>query len=107
MAVFLSGRPLWVSREINASSAFVAAWLPGSEGGYAADVLFKDAGGKAAYDFKGKLSYSWPRQVLQTPLNVGDENYDPLFPFGYGLSYAKGADIGLSLIHISEPTRPY
>lgn len=89
VAVFLSGRPLWMNREINASDAFVAAWLPGSEGGYATDVLFAGKDGKAAYDFKGKLPYSWPRTAIQTPLNYDDENYDPLFAYGYGLSYAK------------------
>ena len=89
VAIFLTGRPLWMNREINASDAFVAAWLPGSEGGYAADVLFADKTGKVAYDFKGTLPYSWPRTAVQTPLNVGDEDYDPLFAYGYGLSYAK------------------
>ena len=88
VAVFLSGRPLWMNREINSSDAFVAAWLPGSEGGYATDVLFGDA------DFKGALPYSWPRTAVQTPLNVGDENYDPLFAYGYGLSYAKPGKVG-------------
>lgn len=88
VAVFLSGRPLWMNREINASDAFVAAWLPGSEGGYAADVLFTDSAGKPAYDFKGKLPYSWPRTAIQTPLNYDDETYDPLFAYGYGLNYA-------------------
>ncbi|WP_416877112.1 glycoside hydrolase family 3 protein [Litorimonas sp.] len=95
VAVFLSGRPLWVNREINASDAFVAAWLPGSEGGYAADVLFSDANGNVAYDFKGKLSYSWPRTAIQTPLNYDDEDYDPLFAYGYGLSYAAPAEVGV------------
>lgn len=94
VAVFLSGRPLWMNREINSSDAFVAAWLPGSEGGYAADVLFTDAGGEVAYDFKGTLPYSWPRTAVQTPLNVGDENYDPLFAYGYGGSYAKPVKVG-------------
>lgn len=89
VSIFLSGRPLWMNREINSSDAFVAAWLPGSEGGYSADVLFAGADGKAAYDFKGVLPYSWPRTAVQTPLNVGDEDYDPLFAYGYGLSYAK------------------
>ncbi|WP_371395926.1 exo 1,3/1,4-beta-D-glucan glucohydrolase [Fretibacter rubidus] len=88
VAVFLSGRPLWMNREINASDAFVAAWLPGSEGGYATDVLFGDM------DFKGTLPYSWPRTAVQTPLNVGDENYDPLFAYGYGLTYANPAKVG-------------
>ena len=93
IAVFLSGRPLWMNREINASDAFVAAWLPGSEGGYATDVLFAGEDGRVAYDFKGILPYSWPRTAIQTPLNVGDENYDPLFAYGYGLTYKKTRDL--------------
>jgi beta-glucosidase len=83
VAVFLSGRPLWVNRYLNQSDAFVAAWLPGSEGGGVADVLF----GKA--DFKGTLPFSWPKLATQFALNVGDAGYDPLFAYGYGLSYAK------------------
>lgn len=93
VAVFLSGRPLWMNREINASNAFVAAWLPGSEGGYAADVMFASADGKPAYDFKGTLPYSWPRTAIQTPLNYDDEDYDPLFAYGYGLSYAVPGEV--------------
>ena len=94
VAVFLSGRPLWMNRELNASDAFVAAWLPGSEGGYATDVLFTDKDGNVAYDFKGTLPYSWPRTAIQTPLNYDDEDYDPLFAYGYGLSYAKPGKVG-------------
>ncbi len=83
VAIFLSGRPMWVNGHINASDAFVAAWLPGSEGGGVADVLY----GKA--DFKGKLPFSWPKLATQYVLNVGDKVYDPLFAYGYGQSYAK------------------
>ena len=93
VSVFLSGRPMWVNPELNASDAFVAAFLPGSEGGGIADVLFKDAAGAMAHDFKGKLSYSWPKRADQTPLNRGDANYDPLFAYGYGLTYARPADV--------------
>lgn len=88
VAVFLSGRPMWVNSHINASDAFVAAWLPGSEGGGVADVLF----GKA--DFIGTLPFSWPKLATQYVLNVGDKNYDPLFAYGYGLSYQKPAKVG-------------
>ncbi len=95
VAVFLSGRPLWMNRELNASNAFVAAWLPGSEGGYATDLLFTDKDGKVSHDFKGTLPYSWPRTAIQTPLNYDDENYDPLFAYGYGLSYAKPGKVGV------------
>lgn len=89
VAVFLSGRPMWVNSHLNASDAFVAAWLPGSEGGGVADVLF----GKA--DFKGTLPFSWPKLATQYVLNVGDANYDPLFAYGYGLSYQRPGKVGL------------
>ena len=80
VAVFLSGRPLWVNPYLNAADAFVAAWLPGSEGEGVADVLF----GRAP--FRGKLPFSWPKRPDQAPLNVGDAGYDPLFAYGFGLT---------------------
>ncbi len=88
VAVFLSGRPMWVNAELNASDAFVAAFLPGSEGGGVADMLFADASGKKVRDFRGKLPFSWPKRPDQFVLNRSDPGYDPLFPFGYGLTYA-------------------
>lgn len=95
IAIFMSGRPLWVNRELNASDAFVAAWLPGSEGGGIADVLVGDANGEVRHDFTGRLSYSWPRRADQTVLNPWDDGYDPLFAYGYGLSYADpGEPVG-------------
>jgi beta-glucosidase len=81
VTVMLSGRPLVTNHEIDASSAFVAAWLPGSEGQGVADVLFGET------DFTGKLSFSWPKNDDKTP-NIGDRDYDPLFPYGHGLSYS-------------------
>ena len=93
VAVFLSGRPLWVNREINAADAFVAAWLPGSEGGGVADVLLRGPDGRTQHDFKGRLSFSWPRTATQYANNVGQKDYDPLFPFGFGLSYADKGDL--------------
>ncbi|PZR32047.1 glycoside hydrolase family 3 protein [Caulobacter segnis] len=89
VSVFLSGRPLWVNPEINASDAFVAAWLPGSEGGGVADVLIGDKAGKPRNDFHGKLSFSWPKTADHFRLNRGDKGYAPLFAYGYGLTYAK------------------
>jgi len=80
VAVFLSGRPLWVNREINAADAFVAAGLPGSEGGGVADVLLRAKDGSVAHDFHGKLAYAWPRTAVQS---AGAQ-----FAFGYGLTYA-------------------
>src|SRR5690625_496684 len=93
VSVFLTGRPLWVNPEINASNAFVVAWLPGSEGEGVADVLLK-ADGKVQYDFHGKLAFSWPRTAVQTPLNVGQKNYNPQFAYGYGLTYEDDGNIG-------------
>jgi beta-glucosidase len=93
VSVFLSGRPLWVNPELNASDAFVAAWLPGSEGNGVADVIIGDAAGKPRHDFTGTLSYSWPRSAGQFSLNKGQPGYDPLFALGYGLSYAKSGTV--------------
>ncbi len=90
VSVFLSGRPMWVNPEINASDAFVAAWLPGSEGAGVSDLLFRT---DPAYDFTGRLSFSWPKLASQSELNVGDEDYDPLFAYGYGLSYASNGNL--------------
>jgi beta-glucosidase len=88
VSLFITGRPLWVNRELNSSDAFVAIWQPGTEGAGVADVIFKNAAGEINYDMKGRLSFSWPKHPDQTPLNRGDKNYDPLFPYGFGLSYA-------------------
>jgi len=94
VSVFLSGRPMWVNPELNASDAFVAAWLPGSEGAGIADVIVGDAAGKPRTDFHGTLSYSWPKTAGQFTLNPGEKDYDPLFALGYGLSYAHGGTVG-------------
>lgn len=94
VAVFLSGRPLWTNPEINAADAFVAAWLPGTEGGGIADVLVGDGQGRARHDFRGTLSFSWPKTAVGEPLNRGQAGYDPQFAYGYGLSYARPASVG-------------
>ncbi len=93
VAVFLTGRPLWVNREINAADAFVVAWLPGSEGEGVADVLLRTRDEAIQYDFRGKLAYSWPRTAVQTSLNLGQPDYHPQFPYGYGLTYADNGDL--------------
>ncbi|QTC92272.1 glycoside hydrolase family 3 protein [Brevundimonas goettingensis] len=94
VSVFLSGRPMWTNPEINASDAFVAAWLPGTEGGGVADVLIGDAAGKPRNDFHGTLSFSWPKNARGELLNHGQPGYDPQFAYGYGLTYAHGASVG-------------
>jgi beta-glucosidase len=89
VSVFLSGRPLWVSPELNQSDAFVAAFLPGTEGEGIADVLVARKDGTPNHDFHGRLSFSWPRTAAQFANNVGQPGYDPLFAYGYGLTYAS------------------
>ncbi|RZJ31723.1 MAG: glycoside hydrolase family 3 protein [Brevundimonas sp.] len=93
VSVFLSGRPMWVNPELNQSDAFVAAWLPGTEGAGIADVLIGDRDGKARHDFRGTLSFSWPKDAAGAPLNRGQPGYDPLFAYGYGLTYARNASV--------------
>ncbi len=92
VSIFLSGRPLWTNPEINASDAFVAAWLPGSEGAGVADVLVGGADGMPRHDFKGRLSFSWLNNPSQNRLNPHHEDYRPLFALGYGLTYASGEE---------------
>ena len=81
LIILVSGRPLLIEDEIKDCDAFIAVWLPGTEGSGIADVIFGD------YPPTGKLSMSWPRSMDQLPINIGDKIYNPLFPFGYGLSY--------------------
>ncbi|WP_426369662.1 glycoside hydrolase family 3 N-terminal domain-containing protein [Pseudocolwellia sp. HL-MZ7] len=88
VSIFISGRPMWVNPELNQSDAFIAAWLPGSEGEGIADVILRDVDDNAQFDFTGKLSFSWPKTVAQTDLNYGDDNYAPLFEYGYGLTHS-------------------
>jgi beta-glucosidase len=92
VSVFISGRPLWVNPEINASDAFVAAWLPGSEGGGIADILFSaardsTAGDKSAHDFTGRLAFSWPLTGMPVSFDAKGVVSGALYPRGYGLSY--------------------
>lgn len=79
--VLITGRPLIVNEEINNSNAFMVAWLPGSEGDGVSDVLFGDV------KPTGKLSFSWPKSMDGIPVNFDQEDYDPLYPLGYGLTY--------------------
>ena len=87
VTILITGRPMALNTIPNNSKALVAAWLPGTEGGGIADVLFGD------YNFTGKLSHTWPASNSQEPINTGNmgdatgSGGNPLYPFGYGLSY--------------------
>jgi len=80
VVILLSGRPMILGKVGELADAVVAAWLPGTEGAGITDVLFGD------YPFSGKLPHSWPRSMAQIPINVGDADYDPLYPYGFGLT---------------------
>lgn len=84
VVILISGRPMVVNQELQASAAFVAAWLPGSEGQGVSDVLFGD------FDFEGKLSFEWPESE-QHPSH-GNDHPTPLFHPGYGLRYTPQND---------------
>ncbi len=87
VSVFLSGRPMFVSPLINASDAFVAAWLPGSQGEGVADVLVAGRDGRSPRDFTGRLPFAWPADA-RSPITA------PLWPVGHGLSYASATTLG-------------
>jgi beta-glucosidase len=81
VVVLISGRPMILDKILPLADAVIAAWLPGTEGEGIADVLFGDA------KPTGKLPQSWPKSMSQIPINTGDATYDPLFPYGFGLTY--------------------
>ncbi len=81
VTVFISGRPRETNSLLDASHAFVAAWLPGSEGAGIADVLFE-----GPYNFTGKLPHTWPRDKSVFPMN-STQTSEKWFPYGYGLTY--------------------
>jgi len=81
VVVVVTGRPLVLGRVIEMADALVVAWLPGSEGAGVADVIFGDAAPT------GKLPHSWPKSMSDIPINVGDARYEPLFAYGFGLTY--------------------
>ncbi|MGC8771143.1 MAG: glycoside hydrolase family 3 protein [Brevinematia bacterium] len=79
--VLITGRPLVIADFKDMADAILVAWLPGTEGEGITDVIFGD------YKPTGKLPFSWPESDEQLPINVGDKEYKPLFPFGFGLTY--------------------
>jgi beta-glucosidase len=81
VTVLITGRPLVVEDWLSLTDGLLVAWLPGTEGSGVADVLFGE------YKPTGKLPHTWPRSMKQIPINFGDAHYDPLFPYGFGLSY--------------------
>ncbi|WP_423462623.1 glycoside hydrolase family 3 N-terminal domain-containing protein [Promicromonospora sp. MS192] len=80
VVLVVSGRPQVLTDQLGSIDALVASWLPGTEGAGVADVLFGER------RFTGRLPVSWPRSADDPVVNVGDRDYDPLFPFGWGLS---------------------
>lgn len=86
VAVFLTGRPLWVNPHINLAGAFVVGWLPGTQGAGIADVLAADQNGNPVYDFEGRLSFSWPSDGSGRPI-AAESKSGVQFPLGFGLNY--------------------
>ena len=92
IVIIISGRPMIITSVFHLADAWVAAWLPGTEGAGIADVLLGD------YPFTGKLPFTWPRTMDQLPINLNTvsnlEDCDaPLFPYGYGLGNAESIPI--------------
>lgn len=86
VVVLLSGRPVWATPHINRSDAFVVAWLPGTQGGGVAEVLFS-TNTKGQYDFVGRLPFIWPRHPCQAHVGSLGDKEKPLYEVGFGLTY--------------------
>jgi beta-glucosidase len=81
VVVLIAGRPRILDSILSYADAIVMAWLPGSEAAGITDILFGDA------HPSGKLPHSWPSSMAQIPINYGDATYDPLYAYGFGLTY--------------------
>ena len=101
ISVFVSGRPRLVNPLINLSDAFVAAWLPGSEGAGIADVLIGDTHGKPRFDFQGRLSFAWPIEYPRSLSEVDAVNEIRVLPVGFGLTYTMSE---LPVARLPEPS---
>nr|WP_241971049.1 exo 1,3/1,4-beta-D-glucan glucohydrolase [Pseudidiomarina halophila] len=97
VSLFISGRPLWVNPELNASDAFVAVWLPGSEGAGIADVILRNAAGEIQYPVQGRLPFSWPATPAQADRRSLNPENPPLLPVGFGLSYGESDELATEL----------
>jgi beta-glucosidase len=89
VTILYSGRTLYANDLINASDAFVAAWLPGSEAQGIVDLLVAGANGRPAYDFTGRLPFAWPGDLCDSVGRAAQ------FPVGYGLTYARPRNVGV------------
>jgi beta-glucosidase len=115
---------MWVNPEINASDAFIAAWLPGSEGEGIADVLFRAPDGSVPFDFTGRLAFSWPLTAMPVTFDAAGQVAGALYANGFGLDYRErspatatlGEDPRISpdfkaprgsLFHAAHPTAPW
>ena len=81
VVVLIAGRPMILDPLMQYADAIVMAWLPGSEGAGITDILYRNVAPT------GKLPMTWPRTMQQIPINQGDATYDPLYPYGHGLTY--------------------
>ena len=88
IVILLSGRPMIINPILHYSDAVFAAWLPGTEGDGIADILFGD------FQPTGKLTHSWPKYMDQIPINIGDQNYDPLYEYDFGLTSINDSELG-------------
>jgi beta-glucosidase len=97
--ILLSGRPMILTPVLHAADVVIAAWLPGTEGAGISDVLFGD------FQPSGLLGHSWPKSNDQIPINYGDADYDPLYPYGFGITSLDDSPAGSAPLPLSAEVR--
>lgn len=100
IVILITGRPLIIEPILHYSDVVIAAWLPGTEGNGVTDVLFGD------YNPKGLLSFTWPKNMEQIPINFGDKNYNPLYEYGFGITSLDDSPSGSSPELLSSVITP-